>query len=151
MEQMLKQEIAAACRAHTDWLQAVTPGATIHIAVMAEPFLTCVFAGQKTVESRFSINKVAPFNKVRAGDLILMKAGPIVGCFKADWVQYFDVSVTPIAVIKAKYGTAICGDDNFWQSKQDKRYVTLIGIKNVQRLAPTAITKRDRRGWVTIL
>lgn len=116
---------------------------------MSEPFLTYIFDGKKTVESRFSLHKIAPYGKIQPDDVVFMKAGAIVGCFTVAWVKYFDLSEYPIEKIKREYGDAICGNVSFWKIKSEKRYATLIGISKVERLTPVTIEKRDRRAWVS--
>lgn len=144
-------KLAAAAQQHPDWQAlGLDTMERVHIAVMSEPFLTMVFAGTKTVESRFALHRIAPYQQVRAGDSVLMKAGPIVGCFEAAWVKNFQLDPLTVSDMRAEYSTAIAGDDAFWESKKDKRYATLIGIKNVARLTPMPIPKSDRRGWVCI-
>lgn len=44
-----------------------------HIAILRQPFFNMVLNGEKTIESRWSLNKVAPFNKISSGDEILLK------------------------------------------------------------------------------
>ncbi|HEX8762549.1 MAG TPA: hypothetical protein VF733_02205 [Candidatus Saccharimonadales bacterium] len=117
---------------------------------MNEPFLSYVFAGKKTVESRFSLHKIAPYQKVQPGDVVFMKAGPVVGYFTVAWVKYFDLGEYSIEKIRQEYGDTICGDDDFWKTKSTKKYATLIGISNIERLAPHKIEKRDRRAWVSL-
>lgn len=135
----------------TDWRAlALSQAATVHIAIMSEPFLSYVFDGRKTVESRFSMHKIAPYQKVRPGDIVLMKAGSIIGSFCAGWVQSFDAEVDDTGDIREEYGKAICGDNEFWRAKRHKRYITLIQIKDVTRLPPVAIPKYDRRAWISI-
>ena len=117
---------------------------------MSEPYLSYVFEGKKTVESRFSLHKIAPYRKVKSGDIVFMKAGPIVGCFTVSWVKEFSLAEYPTEIIKKEYGDRICADDDFWRQKASKQYATLIGIEDVHRLTPVAITKHDRRGWITL-
>src|ERR1700731_133584 len=52
----------------------------LHLAVFVEPFLSFLLEGRKTIESRFSIHRRPPFECVRKGDIVLVKAsgGPIV-------------------------------------------------------------------------
>ncbi len=121
-----------------------------HIAIMSEPFLSMVFDGRKTVESRFSINKTAPFKRVQTGDIVFMKHGQIVGAFTATWVHYVNLEETPIDIIQQEYGPQIGASHTFWQQKSHARYATLIGIGDVQTFnTPFSITKKDRRGWVS--
>lgn len=44
-----------------------------HIAILRQPFFDLVLSGQKTIESRFSMKKVASFDKIKVGDDILLK------------------------------------------------------------------------------
>jgi hypothetical protein len=132
-----------------DWRQ-LDLTSPLHIVVMSEPFLSYVFEGTKTVESRFSLHKIAPYQKVQLGDRVLMKAGLIVGCFTIDWVKEYDLTAYPIEAIRQEYGAAICGTPEFWKKKSNKRYATLMGIQNARRLTPAPITKRDRRAWIAI-
>jgi hypothetical protein len=53
----------------------------IHLAVFIEPYLQFILDGQKTVESRFSANRSAPYQQVGKGDVVLLKrtGGPVMG------------------------------------------------------------------------
>lgn len=150
-EKRILTELQTAVQSHTDWAKLdITKVPSIHVAVMSEPFLSYVFSGKKTVESRFSTNKIAPYGKAQPGDVVFMKAGWIVGCFTISWVKTFDLQEYPITEIAKEYGIQICGDEAFWRHKGTKRYATLMGITNIQRLTPVKITKHDRRAWMTL-
>ena len=66
-------------------------GITIHIAIMVEPYLSRLLNGEKTIESRFSVNMVAPYKKIKEGDIVLLKktGGAIKGLFEASKVRFF--------------------------------------------------------------
>src|SRR5271166_6249805 len=53
----------------------------VHLAVFVEPYLSFLLHGQKTVESRFSINKHAAYEQVGNGDILVLKksSGPVCG------------------------------------------------------------------------
>lgn len=145
-------ELQTAAQTYPDWARlGLAKVPNIHIAIMSEPFLSYVFDGKKTIESRFSLNKITPYGKAKPGDMVFMKAGQIVGCFTISWVKTYDLQAYPIAEIAKEYGTQICGDDAFWKRKSTKRYATLMGITNVQELTPVKITKLDRRAWLTLI
>ena len=57
------------------------PYPAIHLAILIEPYLSFILNGKKTIESRFSINRIAPFDKIQTGDIVLLKraGGPLVG------------------------------------------------------------------------
>lgn len=44
-----------------------------HIAILKKPFFDMILNGKKTIESRWSVNKISPYNKVKVGDIILLK------------------------------------------------------------------------------
>ncbi|MCI9434957.1 MAG: hypothetical protein HFI86_06785 [Bacilli bacterium] len=37
----------------------------IHLGIFSEPYLTYMLEGKKTIESRFSKNKIVPYNKIQ--------------------------------------------------------------------------------------
>jgi len=44
-----------------------------HVAILKQPFFDMILSGDKTIESRFLMNKIVPFNKVSIGDEIYLK------------------------------------------------------------------------------
>ena len=132
--------------------EAVEQGQHIHLAVMIEPYLQYLLDGKKTIESRFSKNAVAPFARVREDELVLLKAsgGSIVGYFIVGRVEYLRLNPSVLARLKRDFGQPICADDAFWDERRDKRYATLITVRNVSRLSPASVVKTDRRGWVIL-
>jgi ASC-1-like (ASCH) protein len=146
----IQTELYNATQEYPAWAAALSGHISVHIAVMAEPYLSYILIGKKTVESRFSIHRIAPYKQIRPGDLVLMKAGAIVGCFTAEWVEFHDLTQEPIENIAATHGDEICGDANFWAQKNSKRYATLIGVKDVRNLPPISVSKNDRRAWLML-
>ncbi|MGH8909846.1 MAG: ASCH domain-containing protein [Egibacteraceae bacterium] len=123
----------------------------IHVAVMREPFLSFLFDGSKTVESRFSKNSITPYRRIAVGDLVCLKAGPVVGSFRASSTEFVALNDAEFERLRRDYRAAICAhDERFWAARADKRYTTLVGVEDVRRLTPVPISKRDRRGWMTL-
>jgi hypothetical protein len=154
-EQTIMSELYAATRNRNGWASLASlfdnPSVGIHLAVMLEPFLTHILEGRKTIESRFSKNAISPFQQVAEGDLVLLKAGPIVGSFRVSSVTYVIVEGDDLLRIRRAYSTAICAeDDAFWEARAGKRHVTLIGVSDVRKLSPVHVSKKDMRGWVTL-
>lgn len=143
---------------HGFWLtylsNAVDPASPVgvHVAIFSEPFLSLVLSGRKTVESRFSRNRCAPYGEIGDGDVILIKevAGPIRGVALARRTWCYDLVTEPIARIKDRFGAGICADDEFWASRADALYATLIELYAAAPIAPVRCDKRDRRGWVSL-
>jgi hypothetical protein len=143
---------------HSFWLsylgRAVAPRNRIgiHLAIFSEPFLSLVLNGRKTVESRFSRNRCAPFGEVGDGDIILIKevSGPICGLALAKQARFYDLANDSLDSLKQRYGAPICADDEFWESRRDAAYATLIELSEPASIDPLLCDKRDRRGWVSL-
>lgn len=150
----LLQQVAG----HDFWLSYMTEAAKpdspvgIHVAIFSEPFLTLVLSGKKTIESRFSRNRCGPYGEIGDGDVILIKevAGPICGVALAKRTWCYDLVAEPIERIKDRFGEGICADEEFWSSKADALYATLIELDATAAIAPVGFDKRDRRGWVSL-
>lgn len=125
----------------------------IHLAIFTEPYLGFVLDGRKTIDSRFSVHRIAPFNQVGDGDIILLKraGGPVVGICQAGNTWFYKLDPDSFADIVEKFGKAICPiDQHFWDDRRHAGYATLIRLERVTRIAPFALQKKDRRGWVVL-
>jgi hypothetical protein len=122
----------------------------IHLAIMTEPFLTYLLSGQKTIESRFSINRVTPYNKVRNGDIIFIKSGLVVGLYVVENVAFYDLGAGDIETIRQKYNDKIYADNAFWQRKHNAGFATLINISNVTQFPAFKVPAHGRHGWVVL-
>ncbi|TCC39363.1 hypothetical protein E0H50_05345 [Kribbella sindirgiensis] len=150
---MAWQQFLETARSHEEWSAFVGESKrNVHLAVMIEPFLSYIFEGQKTIESRFSSHAIAPYRQIKVGDLVLLKrtGGPVVGAFIASSVEFVELHDRELDRLRRDYSTAICADEEFWQARSDKRYATLIGVNNPVELPPLPIAKADRRGWVPL-
>lgn len=125
----------------------------IHLAVFVQPYLEYLLDGRKTIESRFSAVRCAPFGRVADGDLILIKAsgGPVVGVAEIGETWSYRLDPASWKMIRREFATALCAQDpTFWESRQHAAFATLLQVRRVQRLAPIPWRKRDRRGWVVL-
>jgi ASC-1-like (ASCH) protein len=133
----------------------IDPTIGVHLAVFNEPFLSLVFNGQKKIESRFSINKISPYGKVKKGDVIILKesGGFVTGIFVAGDVKFFDnLQQSVLEEIEIKFGEHICSacDKDFWKNRDRAKYASLIEVKKVKKLSPFKIGKNDRSGWSVV-
>lgn len=124
-----------------------------HIAILRQPFFDMVLSGEKTIESRWSMNKVAPYNKIKEGDIIYLKeTGKAVSAVaKAAKVKQYELSPNKVEEIRIKYGKEI-GTDKFenWQSTLNKRYCTLIWLESVEKIQPIPVRKSYGAGWIVL-
>jgi hypothetical protein len=122
------------------------------LAVLIEPYLTFILEGKKTIESRFSVNRNAPFEQVQRGDIIILKrsSGPVEGiCRIADaWFYRLDPDTWPEI---ERFAGALCMDDSsFWKQKRAASYASLMRIEEICRIPSFDIGKLDPRGWVVL-
>jgi len=127
----------------------------IHLAIFSEPLLQKLMTGAKVLESRFSVNKISPFGKIRPGDIVVVKktGGPIVAAFISG-IVYCEANLTPDMIEDMKFkhskNLGLSTDDVFWGKKIHSKYATLINITNLKELSPYSIEKKDRIGWVVV-
>lgn len=131
-----------------------------HLAIFSPEVIVQIFSGEKTIETRFSKRKIAPFGVVQIGDLVYIKPSgkDIVGQFMVKKVISFEgLDSNDWQVIIEKYGRQIVlgskeDQAQFLKSKQDAKYGTLIFIDKIEQFitSPIKITKKDQRGWVVL-
>lgn len=125
----------------------------IHLAVFIEPYLQYILDGTKTVESRFSINRCAPFERAQPGDIILLKksGGGVIGACQITHSWFYHLDPSAWKFIKEKFaGPLAIKDASFWKTKERACYASLLKISHVYTFDPLPFVKRDRRGWVTL-
>lgn len=124
----------------------------IHLGVFTEPYLTYILEGKKTIESRFSKNKIAPYNQITKDDIVIVKksSGNVVAYFTIKEVIFYNLSITPISEIKSKYNEQLCVDESFWIRKKSSNHATLIIIDNLVKLKPFHINKKGMQTWIKL-
>ena len=125
---------------------------TIHLAIFSEPYLTYMLEGKKTIESRFSKNKILPYNQISKNDIVIVKksGGSVIAYFTIKEVLFFDLDAIPIDEIKYKYSQQLCVDESFWISKQNSNFATLIFIDQLVNLHPFSINKKGMQTWIKL-
>lgn len=127
-----------------------------HLAIFTPPFIDLILEGKKTIESRFTKVRCAPYGLVKKGDTILMKesGGLVIGEFTAgDILTFSNLDENKLKEIAEEYSIHLCAyaDDNFWENRKNTCYATLIYVENPLRYdEPFSFPKKDRRGWVII-
>ena len=126
-----------------------------HLAIFKGDGAEKILTGKKTIESRFSKNKIAPYGVVSAGDLVYMKlsGGAIIGQFRVKKVIFYD-GLTPADIldIEIRFGQDIMADQTYWSDRSNSTYATIIFIGECNRFltSPIKIPKKDLRGWVVL-
>ncbi len=127
---------------------------------MRKSAIEAVLSGKKTMETRFSLHKIAPFGVISTGDLVYIKppGEEVIGQFRVKKVFFFDgLGGQDVDDIFIKYGSQIKvgekEEDNKYQTdKKQSKYGTLIFIGDSERFitSPVKIRKSDQRGWVVL-
>ena len=127
--------------------------ANYHLVILKRPYLEAILEGRKIIESRFARTKRSPFEQVSAGDKLFLKvsSGPVCAAATAAAVENF-AGLTPKRILKLKeqYNRYICGSDEYWQSRANCRFGFLVWLKDIERIEPVQIGKKDWRAWVVL-
>jgi hypothetical protein len=151
--------IAEAFRAaeHEDrfWRGYLTnsPDVSIHVAILTEPYLRLILEHKKTIESRFSVHRCIPYNRVNIGDVLLLKrsGGPIVGLASVTQTWFYRLTATPLDEVKRLFDEDLCiSDPAFWESQQRAEFASFMRLRHVCTIAPLTYIKKDRRAWVIL-
>lgn len=126
-----------------------------HLAIFKKGEDEEIFSGKKTIESRFSIKKIAPYGVVSSGDIIYIKpAGKdIKGQFRVQKVIFIDgVAAEDIQALASTFGCTIASPNVLRDTVKEAKYGTLIFITQVERFLtpPVKISKKDSRTWVVL-
>lgn len=130
-----------------------TSTCALHLAILVKPYLQMLLDGLKTIESRFSINRRAPYGCVHAGDVVLLKrsGGPIVGIGHVTTTWYYRLKPGSLQHIQDEFANELCVDDpSFWSERARASFATLLRLQHVRRIEPIEYVKKDQRGWVVL-
>ena len=128
-----------------------------HVAILrkaniskGDNLLKDILEGKKTIESRWYVNRISPWDKIKRGDTVFLKESGSPVTAKADVAKVLQIenlnNRTTKEIIK-KYGKGISPYTSFeqwssWISKQTKkRYCILIFLRAVEKVAPFNINK----------
>lgn len=128
-----------------------------HIAILAKAkvkkgdnLLADILSGAKTIESRWYVNKVAPWGKIDVGDRVYFKesgglVSAVAGVSKV--LQFENLNDAVVLEILKKFGNSIAPNTSkaelldWAKTQKNKRYCILIFLKNVQKVKPFEINK----------
>jgi hypothetical protein len=124
-----------------------------HLVILTQPHLGKIIAKDKTIESRFSKPRIAPFQRVQKGDVLFLKqsAGPLLAITFVSAVRFFGpLEDGEIENIFEEYRDGLALEQAFKESKRDSKYGTLIFLSSVTSIQPIAVAKTDRRAWIVL-
>ncbi|NIA06065.1 MAG: ASCH domain-containing protein [Actinobacteria bacterium] len=125
-----------------------------HLAILKPVYLRLIVEGVKTIECRLTRTPKPPFKSIAKGEQIYLKesSGLVLAVGQVEKVVYRQINdPKDLETIRWEYGEEIMAQEQFWQSRRECRYCTLIFLENVRALAePFRIDKRDMRSWVVL-
>ena len=132
-----------------------------HLAILSPGWIERILEGSKTVESRFTKVRCAPFGKVHAGDIVYLKesGGRVKGMFTVAKVETFENLTTGqiCDLFYKEYREQIFSSlSALMQRPPDKwlsaKHATLIHISDPVKFDEPGFPfpKRDQRAWVVL-
>ena len=128
-----------------------------HLAILTQPWLDLILEGKKTIESRFTKIRCAPYGKIDTGDVVYLKesGGPVKGQFTVCEVEtYTDLTSEMRHEINRRYHRHIFVDplfQGFWEKWYASKYATLIHVDNVIAYQnPFSFQKKDAQAWIVL-
>ena len=122
-----------------------------HTAILKRHYLNLILSGQKQIECRLTRVPCPPFRRIAINETVLLKesAGPVRGQAIVKKVQFFDnLCADKIARIRSKYSHQIMAGPEFWESRGDCRWCTLIWFRNIRAIEPYRIERRGMQAWL---
>lgn len=128
-----------------------------HLAIFTQPWLDLILDEKKTIDSRLSKVRCAPYGRINGGDIVYMKesGGLVKGQFNVAKVEtYEDLTPRTLHNINTQYHQEIFVDLGF-QGLKDKwtysKYATLIHISNVMSYQkPFPYPRKGRTAWILL-
>lgn len=121
-----------------------------HVAIMRKSWdLTeKIISGEKSIESRWYDSRVAPWDRIKAGDTVYFKNSgePIrIKSSVGKVLQFSDLNENKVADLLKEYAAQDGIDDadvpKFFQMFKDKKYCILIFLRDVRAVEPFDIDK----------
>jgi len=125
-----------------------------HLAIVHKPYIDLILAGAKTIESRLTRVRCAPFGRVEPGDVIFFKeaSGPVRARARVARVREHE-DLTPGAVerLRRSLNGEIRGERDYWIAKREARFACLLWIEAVEPTPDWPVTPRmNGRGWLCL-
>ncbi len=132
-----------------------------HVAILDKKrkLLAKILSGEKTIESRWYMQKRVPWDRIKSGETIYFKdSGELVSVrAKVVEVMQFYLPQTNVSELLQKYGKEICFTEPDFSKKvawcSERKYCILIKLAQVQKIQPFDIDKKGfglMAAWITV-
>lgn len=126
-------------------------GRRVHVAIVDRPTICNIASGVKSIETRFSKNRIKPYQAVNIGDIVLLKesGGAIHGYFTVKNVDY--IKDFNIEEIENRYHDRVMAPHAYWRRKKDSKYGTLLYCDNpVFEEVGIKLIHKGLSGWISV-
>lgn len=129
-----------------------------HLAILSKKrkLLNKIISREKKIESRWYVNKKAPFGKISCGDIIYFKESGDKVRIKAiaeSILEFDNLTYEKVRDIIIKYGNKIGIDLGYTDEVKDKKLCMLIFLSNVEIIEPFEIDKKGyglMNAWISV-
>ena len=133
-----------------------------HLAIMdkRKKLLEKIVSGGKTIESRWYVNRVSPWNKIKKGEVVWFKNSGEKVTLKAGVkrvMQFDELNPNKTLKILNKYGKEIGFSKNQYKNWAEnslkKHYCILVFLSNPKPIKPFEINKKGfgvSTAWISI-
>ncbi len=133
-----------------------------HLAIMSkkEKYIEKILSGEKTIESRWYVNRIAPWNKIKEGETVWFKNSGEKVTARADVnkvLQFDNLTPSKILEILKLYGKEIgFKEDKYkeWaENSIKKHYCILVFLSNPKLIEPFSINKAGfgvSNAWISM-
>jgi len=121
-----------------------------HIASLESKYFNKIISNKKTIESRWSVRRRAPYRKVSIGDIVYLKESGKKVTHKAKVKKViFEENLTQKKTkwLLRKFGKKIGVDISYFKKVKDKKYCSLIFLKDVNEIKPFSIKRSYGKAW----
>lgn len=122
-----------------------------HLAIMNPSWklINKILSGEKKIESRWYKSKIAPWNRIKEGEIVYFKDAGKAVTAKAEVekvLQFEQYTLGQLGELIKKYGGkgGICFPGSYDSTlawTKDKKYCLLVFLKNAQKIEPFKIDK----------
>jgi ASC-1-like (ASCH) protein len=128
-----------------------------HVAILHSEYVDAILSGEKTIESRLSVVRGAPFGKVEPGDVIHFKrsGGGFGAAAHVSGVMSFeDLRPADVRMLAKRYGAQVAAPESYWTERLESRFATFIMLSGVKASvavpAGFAPTPGARSAWYVL-
>jgi ASC-1-like (ASCH) protein len=124
-----------------------------HLVILKKCYLDKILDGSKPVELRLLKAAFSPYGSIVIGDKLFLKesSGPVCAIANvSSFQEYNNLTPAKISQLKAVYNHLVWGTDEYWKMKSDSKYAVFIWMRDVRKINPVMINKKDWRAWVVL-